>query len=460
MNYITTFPSSESELRNAQTQVPPALNRGALGMATSFLSRSDADTTSKQNRHNDIEKLDNDTIETVRVKLADLPKTSSSPILARLRLLFTPAHPLTGPPPTYAQSLRAIITYSPLNVLLIFIPISWGMHFAHAGLSPTMIFVFSALGIIPLAALLGLGTEQIAVRTSMSVGGLLNATLGNVVEMIIAGIALNKCELELVQSSLLGGLLSNLLLVLGMAFVVGGYRFHQQEFQPMVAQLNSTLMVAAVLALIVPAAFHGLLENRLAPGTEVDIMLQLSRGSAIILIMVYIAYLVFQFYSHNHLFLDTSTQLMTLAPSLTRTSSVSTDSLTRAPSSGSSQYVPPTTHSEALKLNTPTSLVLLGLTTVLAYITCEALVSSLDGLVASHPSISKEFLTLIIIPIPTTTTICSSPSTQETITSVTKFTAPSVSKPSYTSTSCLPDNPFSSHDLFAPPVSLPTLALS
>ena len=153
---------------------------------------------------------------------------------SRLSTLFRPAYPL-GPTPTYKASLRAIVLYSPLNVFLVFIPISWALHHAHQ--SAIIVFVTSALAIIPLAALLGLGTEQIAVRTSGSVGGLLNASLGNIVEMIIAGIALKKvrfaprglirsnttfilqCDLELIQSSLLGGLLSNLLLVLGTAFV-------------------------------------------------------------------------------------------------------------------------------------------------------------------------------------------------------------------------------------------------
>jgi Ca2+:H+ antiporter len=188
----------------------------------------------------------------------------------RLRALFTPSREI-GPQPTYRASALNALKYSPLNICLVFIPISWALHFTNQ--SATMVFVFSAVAIIPLAALLGLGTEQIALRTSASVGGLLNATLGNVVELIIAGIALKQvsalirlinqiltflilqCELELVQSSLLGGLLSNLLLVLGMAFIVGGFRFHQQEFQPMAAQLNSSLMIVSVISLLVPAAF-------------------------------------------------------------------------------------------------------------------------------------------------------------------------------------------------------------
>jgi Ca2+:H+ antiporter len=92
--------------------------------------------------------------------------------------------------PSYKASLLAAARYSPLNVCLVFIPVSWALHFTHQ--SHTLVFVFSALGLIPLAALLGLGTEQIALRTSQAVGGLLNASLGNVVELIIAGIALEK----------------------------------------------------------------------------------------------------------------------------------------------------------------------------------------------------------------------------------------------------------------------------
>lgn len=84
------------------------------------------------------------------------------------------------------------------------------MGLAFSDQNPTLVFVFSCLAIVPLAALLGLGTEQIALTTSQSVGGLLNATLGNVVELIIGAVALSKCELDLVQSSLLGGQLSNL----------------------------------------------------------------------------------------------------------------------------------------------------------------------------------------------------------------------------------------------------------
>jgi Ca2+:H+ antiporter len=109
--------------------------------------------------------------------------------VSRLRALFTPSRDI-GPQPTYRASALNALKYSPLNICLVFIPVSWALHFTNQ--NATIVFVFSAVAIIPLAALLGLGTEQIALRTSTSVGGLLNATLGNIVELIIAGIALNQ----------------------------------------------------------------------------------------------------------------------------------------------------------------------------------------------------------------------------------------------------------------------------
>ncbi|KAI0077464.1 calcium/proton exchanger [Panus rudis PR-1116 ss-1] len=309
--------------------------------------------------------------------------------VSRFRTLFRPAHPI-GPVPGYKASLKAAVKYTPLNICLAFIPVSWALHYTHQ--SNTLIFIFSSLAIVPLAALLGLGTEQIALRTSQAVGGLLNATLGNIVEMIIAGIALKECDLALVQSSLLGGLLSNLLLVLGGAFIVGGFRFPQQEFQPMVAQLNSSLMTVSVISLLVPAAFHEYLGDRLG-GEEGPLLLQLSRGSAIILILIYIAYLFFQFYSHSHLFMDVSPS--TSCRTSIRSSLGTAGSTTILPLSQVDLHA---IHIETPKLNVPTAIGLLVGTTALAYLTAENLVHSLNGLV-EHTSVSKEWITLIIIPI-------------------------------------------------------------
>ncbi|GLB41281.1 putative Ca(2) cation antiporter (CaCA) (TC 2.A.19) family protein [Lyophyllum shimeji] len=392
----------ESFATPADNATSPSLPQPARSTSSSLVNEDDDEPPSSGSLHGSSEMrcpgVDKTLEEgTFTTKLESVPPTQTSvprsqpqalSVSARLRTLFTPAQPL-GPRPTYKASALAAVKYTPLNVCLVFIPVSWALHFTNQ--SATIVFIFSALGIVPLAALLGFGTEQIAIRTSQSVGGLLNATLGNIVEMIIAGIALKRCELELVQSSLLGGLLSNLLLVLGMAFIVGGFRFHQQEFHPMVAQLNSSLMIVCVTSLIVPVAFHEYLEDRLAPGKEVGILLQLSRGSAIILILIYIAYLVFQFYSHNHLFLDTCQTGSSISSKRSTLARVSADSLPTTCTSASS--------AEHYKLNAPFALFLLVASTALAYVTADHLVGSLSGLLAAHPNVSKEWITLVVIPV-------------------------------------------------------------
>jgi hypothetical protein len=183
-----------------------------------------------------------------KVPLA-LPRLSKR---SRLRALFTPTKRV-GPAPGYGRSFINIFKFSPLNILLVFLPISWALHFTHQ--SNTLLFATSALAVLPLAALLGFGTEQVAVRTSSAVAALLNASLGNLTELIIAGIALHRCQLALVQSTLLGGLLSNLLLVLGSAFIVGGFRYPQLSFRPAAAQLNASLLTVGVISMIIPTVF-------------------------------------------------------------------------------------------------------------------------------------------------------------------------------------------------------------
>ncbi|KAG8929488.1 hypothetical protein FRC01_004261, partial [Tulasnella sp. 417] len=158
-----------------------------------------------------------------------------------------------APPPTLRVSLYNIATYSWLNLMLLFVPVSWAMHFSHQ--TDTVIFVFSFLAIVPLAALLGFATEELALRVGQTLGGLLNATFGNAVELIIAILALTKGELRIVQASMLGSILSNCLLILGMCFFAGGFRFHEQGYGIRAAQLNISLLSISVFSIVIPAAF-------------------------------------------------------------------------------------------------------------------------------------------------------------------------------------------------------------
>ena len=141
-----------------------------------------------------------------------------------------------------------------MNWLLLFIPITIGLeHLAHV--SAPVLFFLAAVAIIPIAAQIVGATEQIASRTGDAVGGLLNATFGNAPELIIAFVALKAGYLEMVRASLVGAILANLLLALGVAFLTGGLRFHEQRFNPIAARAYSTMMFLAAVSMLVPSSF-------------------------------------------------------------------------------------------------------------------------------------------------------------------------------------------------------------
>src|SRR5512134_753064 len=141
-----------------------------------------------------------------------------------------------------------------LNWLLAFIPVALGLEAAHA--AAPYVFFAAALSIVPIAALLVHATEQLAVRTGDAVGGLLNATFGNAPELIIATVALKAGLLDLVRASIIGAILANLLLALGLSFLLGGLRHRDQEYNAGAARLYSSMMLLAVISLIVPSAFE------------------------------------------------------------------------------------------------------------------------------------------------------------------------------------------------------------
>src|SRR5215475_1694429 len=171
---------------------------------------------------------------------------------------------------------------SPINWLLLFIPITIGLeHLAHV--PAPVLFFMAAIAIIPIAAQIVHATEQISTRTGDAIGGLLNATFGNAPELIIALVALKAGYLEMVRASLVGAILANLLLALGVAFLTGGLRFHDQRFNPTAARAYSSMMFLAAVSLTVPSAFSRVF----APHSIVRAESQLNFGIAIILLMAY-----------------------------------------------------------------------------------------------------------------------------------------------------------------------------
>jgi Ca2+:H+ antiporter len=142
------------------------------------------------------------------------------------------------------------ICHSWINVLLIFVPIGIAAEAAH--LSPTIVFAMNAVAIVPLAGLLSHATESVASRLGDTLGALLNVSFGNAVELIIFIIALVKNEIRIVQASLLGSILANLLLILGMAFLLGGLRYREQIYNSTVTQMSACLLSLSVMSLLLP----------------------------------------------------------------------------------------------------------------------------------------------------------------------------------------------------------------
>ncbi len=161
------------------------------------------------------------------------------------------------------------------------------------------LFGVSALAIIPLAGLMGEATEQLAERLGPGIGGLLNATFGNAAELIIALFALFKGYDAVVKASLAGSILGNVLLVLGASLLAGGLKHSTQSFNRTAAGVGSTMLVLASLGMLIPAIFHGLPE---VTARHADLEHRLSIGVCLILIMVYVAHLVFSLVTHKDLF--------------------------------------------------------------------------------------------------------------------------------------------------------------
>lgn len=180
--------------------------------------------------------------------------------------------------------------------LLAFIPLSLGLEYSEA--SAPLVFFSAALSIIPVARLIGASTEHLASYTGDAVGGLLNATFGNFPELIIALVALNAGLHEMVLASLAGAILANLLLAMGVSFLVGGIRHHSQEYNPTSMRVYGSMMMVASFTLFVPSAFHRFFGAEGYTESENSLNIYLS----ITLLAAYILYLVFMLKTHSEFF--------------------------------------------------------------------------------------------------------------------------------------------------------------
>jgi Ca2+:H+ antiporter len=184
---------------------------------------------------------------------------------------------------------------SKLDWLLVLVPVSIGAKlFTHQEL---LIFLSSAAAIVPLAGMIGRSTEQLALHAGPRIGGLLNATFGNITELVIAVFLILDDQIDVVKASLTGSILGNLLLVLGLAFLVGGLRHKEQEFNARSASVHSSSLALAVIGLLMPALFV------LSSGRQTFVQREVVSGTvAAVLMALYVAALVFTLVTHEHLF--------------------------------------------------------------------------------------------------------------------------------------------------------------
>ncbi|KAI5463746.1 Sodium/calcium exchanger protein-domain-containing protein [Mariannaea sp. PMI_226] len=312
-------------------------------------------------------------------------------------------------PFTVANQLQRTLLNSWINILLLAAPVGIALNYVPSIPGP-VIFVVNFIAIIPLAAMLSFATEEIALRTGEVLGGLINATFGNAVELIVAILALAKKEFTIVQTSLIGSILSNLLLVMGFCFFCGGLRRQQQYFNETVAQTAASLLALAVASVIVPTVFDSQLN------TPTKSVAALSRGTAIILLLVYMAYLFFQLKTHQEVFTEEGQKVAAkpwsssaLGSGAIKNSLVAPGAILGRPVAGQEENErlsrmlmnPQKLEDEEEEEEEPqlhfwVAVATLTISTVIIALCAEFMVSAIDSL---KGSISEEFIGLILLPI-------------------------------------------------------------
>mmetsp|Transcript_36944 Transcript_36944/g.61244 ORF Transcript_36944/g.61244 Transcript_36944/m.61244 type:complete len:486 (-) Transcript_36944:439-1896(-) len=267
-------------------------------------------------------------------------------------------------PPPFLQGSKLVLTGTPLNLLLVLVPLA----LAAGPLKWTsgVVFALCCGAILPLAGILGDATEQVAMHTNDTLGGLLNATFGNATELIVCVFALSRGLLQVVQVSLLGSILSNTLLVLGCACVAGGLRKMQCKFNVVAARSNTTLLQISILGLMVPTLLEKTGQMTLLGKVDLDI----SRGISGSLLLLYCFYIYFQLVTHATLF-DPKNE------------DVEEDS---------------EAEEERQILTLSGGLVWLGIATLLIAVLSESLTGAIEG-TAEELGLSRSFVGFVVIPI-------------------------------------------------------------
>jgi Ca2+:H+ antiporter len=190
---------------------------------------------------------------------------------------------------------------SVIYFLLIFTPIAIVLELVNA--DHVALFVVTAFALIPLAKLIGDSTEHLSTHYGTTLGSLLNVTFGNAAELIIAAVAINAGLLDLVKASITGAILGNILLIFGLSILVGGFRYKEQFFNRENAGFQSSMLFLAIIGLSVPTILFSTVLKPVDVESQIKIQI-LSDALAFLLLAVYIAGIIFTFFTHKHLFVQ------------------------------------------------------------------------------------------------------------------------------------------------------------
>ncbi|KAH8897196.1 vacuolar calcium ion transporter [Thozetella sp. PMI_491] len=256
---------------------------------------------------------------------------------------------------------------SPSNFLIFCIPI--GVYAATQSWDPTAVFVLNFLAMFPLASILTFSTEQLSKTVGPILGGLLNASFGNALELIVGLTALRQNDIRIVQSSMVGSILSSTVLILGLAVMAAGRNVKTVEINPDISGMLTALMIISSASLLIPSAMSATNappKSFISPPTTIEprpYILDLSRAASVILLLLYLIYIYFQLVSHSHLF-----------------------------------ETEPEEDDPENKIGPLSSSVILILSTVGMAVCSDYIVDSLDGFVKTI-KVSRGFVGLIVVPI-------------------------------------------------------------
>eukprot|EP00745_Piridium_sociabile_P044463 TRINITY_DN93417_c0_g1_i4.p1 TRINITY_DN93417_c0_g1~~TRINITY_DN93417_c0_g1_i4.p1 ORF type:complete len:434 (+),score=34.86 TRINITY_DN93417_c0_g1_i4:48-1349(+) len=284
-------------------------------------------------------------------------------------------------PPALRTLLLLLCSNFTMACMLPLVPVGIVMGFTRE-CSPVYVFFVNFVAIIPLAWLIGEATEVLAAKVGDVVGGLLSATFGNVVEALLCFWGLYHGHIEVVQATLVGSILSNLLLVMGSSFFAGGCYYKIQEYNVLSASTNTSLMTLSCLCLVLPTMFAYILSS------EVEGEIKISRGVSGLLAALYIQYLYFQLSTHSFLFDRMNSNDNSDAVAARE----SDDNNNQGEESNSHEYVDP------MLLTAFGAATLLAVVTVVTAVSSEFLVYSISGLVSSA-GVSREFIGVVLLPI-------------------------------------------------------------